>query len=330
MPFAKTVRTLSTAVLAGVLAAASAAAGAQAAYPDRPITFVSPFPAGGATDLVARVLAQKLAAAMGQPIVVDNRAGATGLIGEAYVMRAKPDGLTVLIASNSSHLLAPLLQAKKPFDPVADFEPITLLGSYPLALKVHPSVPARSVQELVALARKSPGKLNFGSVGAGSVTHLAGEQFKLKAGIDITHVPYKGTAALATALISGEIEMQFDSVGSTKPLVDAGRARALAVTGDRRSPLLPQVPTLAEAGIPGVDAIVWVGAFAPRGTPPAIVARLQREMAKALHEDADVRRVFAENGMDIVGNDSQAFGHALRREQQGWADMVSAAHIDLQ
>ncbi|ALM86001.1 hypothetical protein ASB57_26345 [Bordetella sp. N] len=252
------------------------------------------------------------------------------MIGESFVMRAKPDGLTILIASNSSHLIAPLLQAKRPFDPVADFEPITMLGSYPLALKVNPAVPARNVQELIDLARKTPGKFNFGSVGTGSVTHLAGEQFKHAAGIDITHVPYKGTAALATALIAGQIEMQFDSVGSTKPLVDAGRARALAVTGDTRSALLPDVPTLAEAGIPGVNAIVWVGAFAPKGTPPSIVAKLQQEMVKALREDADVRRVFADNGMDVVGNDSRTFAQSLQREQKGWADMIGTAGIDLQ
>ncbi|WP_082621849.1 tripartite tricarboxylate transporter substrate binding protein [Bordetella sp. N] len=317
-------------VCAVALAVSCATAGAQSTYPDRPIAFVSPFPAGGATDLVARVLAQKLAASMGQPIVVENRSGATGLIGESFVMRAKPDGLTILIASNSSHLIAPLLQAKRPFDPVADFEPITMLGSYPLALKVNPAVPARNVQELIDLARKTPGKFNFGSVGTGSVTHLAGEQFKHAAGIDITHVPYKGTAALATALIAGQIEMQFDSVGSTKPLVDAGRARALAVTGDTRSALLPDVPTLAEAGIPGVNAIVWVGAFAPKGTPPSIVAKLQQEMVKALREDADVRRVFADNGMDVVGNDSRTFAQSLQREQKGWADMIGTAGIDLQ
>ncbi|MDM0015084.1 tripartite tricarboxylate transporter substrate binding protein [Variovorax sp. J22P168] len=318
------------AFVAATLAITGAAAAAQPAYPERAVTLVSPFPAGGATDLVARVIAQRLAVAMDQPFVVDNRAGATGLIGEAYVMRARADGYTVLIASNSSHVIAPLLQAKKPFDPVSDFEPITMLGSYPLALKVNPAVSAKDVKELVALAKKSPGKLNFGSIGTGSVTHLAGEQFKLKSGIDMTHVPYKGTAALATALIAGEIDLQFDSVGSTKPLVDAGRARALAVTGSKRSALLPQVPTLAEAGVPGVDAIVWVGAFAPKGTPPAIVARLQQEMVKALNEDAGVRRVFSDNGMDIVGNDSRAFGQSLQSEQKSWADMISAAGIEKQ
>ncbi|QHI99124.1 tripartite tricarboxylate transporter substrate binding protein [Xylophilus rhododendri] len=326
MSLARTIRGL----LVAALAVGSAALWAQASYPDRPITFVSPFPPGGATDLVARVMARSLSVAMGQPVVVEDRVGATGLIGESYVMRAKPDGLTVLIATNSSHVVAPLLQAKKPFDPVADFEPVTLLGGYPLALSVHPSVPARNVQELIALARKSPGKLNFGSVGTGSVIHLTGEQFKLRSGIDITHVPYKGTGTLSNALISGEIDMQFDSVGSTRVLMDSGRIRPLAVTGEKRSAVLPQVPTLAEAGLPGLNSIVWLGAFVPRGTPPAIVDRLRREMVKALREDADVRRVFADNGIEIVGNDSQAFAASLQREQKSWAELIEAARIPLQ
>lgn len=319
-----------TRTLCAWLVAMPCLAMAQATYPDRPVAMVSPFPAGGATDLVARALGQKLSAVFGQPFVVENRAGATGLIGETYVMRAKPDGHTLLIASNSSHILAPLLQPSPPFDPIRDFTPISLLGSYPLALKVNPNVQARNVSELIALAKQRPGKLNFGSVGVGSVTHLAGEQFRLKAGIDIAHIPYKGTSALATALIGGEIEMQFDSVGSTKPLVDAGRVRALAVTGDKRSPLLPNVPTLAEQGVHGVDAIVWVGAFAPRGTPAPVIDKLQREIRKLLASDPDIRRVFADNGLDIVASDAQTFTTRIRQEQTGWRDMLGSGKVQLQ
>lgn len=312
------------------LATPCALALAHPAYPERPVALVSPFPAGGATDLVARVLGQKLSTALGQPFIVENRAGATGLIGESYVMRARPDGHTLLIASNSSHVLAPLLQPSPPYDPLRDFAPIAMLGSYPLALKVNPKVRASNVAELIALAKQQPGKLNFGSVGVGSITHLAGEQFRLKTGTEIAHIPYKGTSALATALMSGEIEMQFDSVGSTKPLADTGRVRVLAVTGDKRSPLLPNVSTLAEQGVPGVDAIVWIGAFAPRGTPAPVISRLSQEIRRILNSDADVRRVFTDNGLDIVGSDPQAFSARIRQEQAGWKSMIASGKVQLQ
>ncbi|MDR0226560.1 MAG: tripartite tricarboxylate transporter substrate binding protein [Burkholderiaceae bacterium] len=295
---------------------------AAPAYPQRPVTLVSPFPAGGATDLVARVLGQKLARALGQPFVVDNRAGATGLIGETAVLRARPDGHTLLIASNSSHVIAPLLQARRPFHPSQDFAPITQLGRYPLALTVAADSPLRTLADLLEQARKAPGVLNVGSVGQGSVTHLAGEQFALQAGIRLTHVPYKGTAALTTALLGGEIQLRFDSVGSTRPLVEGGRVRVLAVTGPQRSPLLPQVPTLGEAGVPGVDAQVWVGALAPRDTPQAIVELLGARMRGLLQTDADVARVLADNGMQALGPQGADFSRAIDQESAQWSDLL--------
>lgn len=281
-------RSLSTfllgAALAGMATLAPPHASAQAAteFPNRPVTLVVPFPPGGASDIFARILGQKLSAQLGQPFVVENRAGATGLIGTQYVARAKPDGYTVLVSSNSSHVIAPLLKTKAPFDSVNDFEPIVMLGRYPFALDVNPNVPAKNVHELIALAKKSPGKLNFGSIGEGSGTHLVAEMFKQRTGIEITHIPYKGTAALGNALVAGEIDIQFDSVGAAKPLVDSGRVRALAVTGSKRSPLLPNVPSLAEEGIDKVDATIWIGAFAPKGTPKDVVDKLGDGIRKLL------------------------------------------------
>jgi hypothetical protein len=309
---------------ASVLAAPASASG----YPQRPVTFISPFQAGGATDLMARVLAQKLGAALGQPFVVENRVGATGLIGETAVLRAKPDGYTILIASNSSHVIAPLLQAKRPFHPVNDFEPISMLSSYPLALTVGMGSPFKSVADLLAQAKTKPGTLNFGSVGQGSVIHLVSEQFAQQGQVKLTHIPYKGTPALTTALLSGEIEMRFDSVGSTKPLVNAGRAKVLAISGPTRSALMPQVPTLREAGVSGVDALVWVGAFAPKGTPQPIVDLLREKMQLLLRNDPEVKRVLADNGMDPIGSQSTEFAKAIADESNRWSQLLS--RIDLQ
>lgn len=321
-------RSLSTfllgAALAGMATLAPPHASAQAAteFPNRPVTLVVPFPPGGASDIFARILGQKLSAQLGQPFVVENRAGATGLIGTQYVARAKPDGYTVLVSSNSSHVIAPLLKTKAPFDSVNDFEPIVMLGRYPFALDVNPNVPAKNVHELIALAKKSPGKLNFGSIGEGSGTHLVAEMFKQRTGIEITHIPYKGTAALGNALVAGEIDIQFDSVGAAKPLVDSGRVRALAVTGSKRSPLLPNVPSLAEEGIDKVDATIWIGAFAPKGTPKDVVDKLGDGIRKLLASDPDVQRVFNDNGADIIGSSSAEFAQALRKEQQEYRDLV--------
>lgn len=305
----------------------SAHAASASDYPTRPVTFVVPFPPGGASDTFARVIGQKLAAQLGQPFVVENRPGATGLIGTQHAARAKPDGYTILMSSNSSQIIAPLLKTTPPFDTAKDFEPISMLGRYPFALDVNPKVPARNVKELIALAKKNPSKLNFGSIGEGSGTHLVAEMFKQQAGIDITHIPYKGTAALGTALVAGEIDIQFDSVGAAKPLVEGGRVRALAVTGNARSPLLPNVPSMAEEGFENVDATIWIGAFAPKGTPKDIVAKLGDGMRKLLQTDPDVRRVFDENGADIIGNASADFATQLAKEQQGYRDLVNTLRL---
>lgn len=300
---------------------------AQDRYPARPVSLVVPFPPGGASDLFARVLSRKLSESLGQPFVVDNRAGATGIIGSTLVRHAKADGYTLLIASNSSQIITPLLKTKPPYDGLNDFDPIMMLGSYPLALQVKPSLPVRSVRELIELAKRQPGKLNFGSIGEGSVTHLAAELFKRQAGVDIVHVPYKGSSALSTALIAGEIDMIFDSAGAGKASIEAKRVVALAVTGDRRSTLLPQVPSLAEAGVPGVDAKVWIGMFGPKGLPGGVVQVYQRELGRLLRQDSEVRRVFADNGTDVVASSTTDFAEAMRRETPLWRTLIGELHL---
>jgi tripartite-type tricarboxylate transporter receptor subunit TctC len=299
-------------------------------YPARPVTIVLPFPAGGPSDIYARLIAQKLQLSLKQPFIVENRPGATGLIGTAAVARAAGDGYTLLITSNSSHIISPLLRAKPPYDPIRDFEPITILGHYPLCLIVNNSVQATNTKELIALAKQNPGKLFFGTIGEGSGTHLMAELFKQKAGIDIVHVPYKGGAAVNAALIAGDIQMYFDGVGSAKKFVDAGRSRAIAVTSEKRSTLLPGVPTLDEAGLGGFNQAIWLGVFAPRGTPPAVVSTLYREIKKILDTDADVRKLFADTGTEISGLAPTEVNGSIRAEQRVWKELIDRLGVRLE
>lgn len=318
---------LKTMLLSCILSLPLAVAAKTSNYPDRPVTFIVPFAAGGPTDLMARVLGEKLTESLGQSFVVQNRAGATGLIGQIQAMRAKPDGYTILITSNSSHILAPLTQPEMPFDPVNDFAPISLLGQYPLVLNVNPDVPANNVEELIALAKQKPGKLNFGSVGTGSVIHMTGEQFKKKAEVDILHIPYNGTPGMTNASISGEIEMHFNSVSNTKPLLDTGRVRALAVTGGKRAQLLPDVPTLAEAGMEGVEAHVWLGALAPKNTPQDILDKLGHEIRSILESDEGIRQIFHDNGFEIIANNGSEFSTLISQEQMQWKELMSTVEF---
>ena len=317
------------AMLFAIGAAGCSAAWAQG-YPQRPVTIVVPFPAGGPSDGYTRLIAQRLHATLGQPFIVDNRPGATGMIGTTAVARAKPDGYTILLGSNSSHIISPLMRANPPYDPLRDFEPITILGRYPFCLLVNNDVPVTSVKEFIALAKAKPDKLFYGSIGEGSGTHLMAEMFKQKAGIELVHVPYKGGGAVNTALIAGDIQAYFDGIGSARRFVESGRLRALAVTGTSRSSLLPNVPTLAESGLQGFDPTIWLGMFAPRGTPEAVVQILYREIKKVLDTDPEVRKHFADTGTEILGLDSRQVSETLRTEQAAWKALADRLNIRLE
>jgi tripartite-type tricarboxylate transporter receptor subunit TctC len=320
------------AAITGTLLAAGLAgpAAAQQAWPSRPVTIVVPFPAGGPSDAYLRLIADKLQATFKQPFIVDNRPGATGLIGTTAVARAKPDGYTLLFTSNSAHIISPLLRTRVPYDPSRDFEPITIVGHYPFCLIVNNAVKATNTKELVALAKSSPGRLFYGSIGEGSGTHLMAEQFKYKAGVDVAHVPYKGGGAVNTALIAGEINMYFDGVGSAKRFVDAGRSRAIAVTGLRRSPLMPNVPTLQEEGLAGFDQTIWLGMFAPHGTPTAIVSKLHGEIKKALDTDPQLRKLVVETGTEILALSPAEVTSRIRSEQKVWKELIDRLNIRLE
>ena len=261
------------AALALVLTSGAGSALAQA-WPTKPIRLVIPFPAGGSTDVVGRLIAEKIAPALGQPVVVDNRAGAGGTAGSDVVAKSPADGYTFLMGTSSTHAIAPSLYAKSPYDAARDFAPVTLLGTATILMVVHPSVPAKSVAEFIAVAKAKPGTLMFGSTGNGSVSHLTAEYFKSLAGIDLQHVPYKGDTPLTLDLVAGRVHLAFGTAVAFLPHVQAGKLNALAVTDAKPSPVAPQLPTVAASGLPGFEALQWFGLLAPAGPPPEVVARL--------------------------------------------------------
>src|SRR5688572_3064346 len=267
-------------ILASTTAALCSPAVAQTAYPPKSLRFVVPFPPGGPLDIVARVIAQDLNRGWGQAVLVDNRPGAGGNIGADVVAKSAPDGYTILMGAVSTHAINVWLYSKLPYDPIRDFAPITLVTSVPNVLVVHPSVPVRNVQQLIALAKARPGQLNFASGSTGSAGHLAGELFKTMAGADMVHIPYKGAAPAVTDLVAGHVSLMFDNMASALPNIKAGRVRALAVTTAQRSPFLPDIPTISEAGLRGFDIGTWFGIFAPAGTPRDVVMRLNAEIAR--------------------------------------------------
>jgi tripartite-type tricarboxylate transporter receptor subunit TctC len=310
-----------------VCATVSAPALAQT-YPSRPIRVVVPFPAGGGTDIVARIVMRKVADSLGGTAVIDNRAGAGGTIGTELVAKAPADGYTIGIVSGS-HAINPALYRKLAYDSINDFAPITLLVSGPGLLVVHPSLPAKTVPELISLARARPGQLSYASAGNGTPPHLAAELFKSMANVQIDHVPYKGNTAAFADLVSGQVVMSFPTIPSALPLVKSGRLRVLAVTSRERSRIVPDVPTIAASGLPGYEASSWYAALAPAGAPAAIVNRLHQAMAKAL-DQADVRETLVKQGLDPVGNTPAQFAQVLRSDMDKWAKVVSAsgARID--
>jgi len=298
-------------------------------YPVRSVRVVVPFPAGGGSDIIARVTAQKLSGALGQPFVIDNRAGASGNIASEIVAKAPPDGYTLLFA-NSSIAITPAMFAKLPFDPIRDFVPISMVSSYPFVLVAHPSLPVKSVKELVALAKAKPDTLAYSSAGGGTMSHLAMELLRVKSGgIKMTHLPYKGAAPASVALISGEAQIAFIVMPVAQTQINAGRLRGLGVAAPTRSPVLSQLPTMIEAGIAGHEALQWNGLFAPAKTPQAILDRLHREVVKALAAP-DIKQRFADEGADPVGSSPAEFAAFYRVEAEKWGDVVkrSGTRID--
>jgi tripartite-type tricarboxylate transporter receptor subunit TctC len=320
-----------TAMLAGIAAIAlSVPASAQApAYPTKPIRLVVPFPAGGATDIIARAVSQKLTEAWGQSIVVDNRPGAGGNIGTELVAKAAPDGYTLEMGTVGTHAINASLYAKIPFDHIKDFAPIILVAGVPNVLVVNPSLPVNSVQELIAYAKANPGKLNFASSGPGTSIHLSGELFKVMAGVQMTHVPYKGSAPALQDLLGGQVQLMFDNLPPSLPQIKGGRLRALAVTSLTRAPALPDVPTIAESGLPGFEASSWFGILAPAGTPPAIIAKVNAEVAKWLASPEGKEKLVA-IGANAGGGSPEDFAQHIQKETAKWAKVVkeSGAKVD--
>ncbi|WP_295856654.1 tripartite tricarboxylate transporter substrate binding protein [uncultured Xylophilus sp.] len=314
------------AVAAGGLAAPAAAV-AQGAYPSKPITLVVPFPPGGPTDLVARVLAQKLGEQLGQNVLVDNRGGANGNIGAQLVAKAPADGYTLLY-NTSSITLSPALYKSVPYDLQRDFAPVALTAVVPLALVTHPSVPANNVKEFVAYARAHPQKLSYGSAGNGNVTHLGAFQFVQANGIEATHIPYKGSAPADVDLAGGQIQFMTDTVNSVMSFVRDKRMKMLAVTSAKRMSLFPDVPTLAESGMPGFEVGAWQGVMVPAGTPAAVVDRLNAEIVKAL-KSPDVRDRLALQGAEPLGSTPQEYAAYVKKESARWATVVKATGITL-
>lgn len=295
-------------------------------YPSRPVRWVSPWPPGGANDIFSRAIAQKLQEAFGQPVVVDNRPGAAGAIGTEHVAKSPADGYVLTLGSSPTHAIAPSLNPALPYDPLRDFTAVTLVAVVPNVLVVNPSLPAKTVRELVALAKAKPGSLNFGSAGNGTSQHLSAELFKVMAGVDMVHVPYKGTAPALADLLAGQVQLAFDNIPALLPHIQSGKLRALAVTPAARSQALPDLPTVAEAGLPGYDASVWFGVFAPSGTPRPVIQRLHTEIARALSAP-DLKARMASMGAEVSGLGPDEFRDFWRREIPKWADVVKAANI---
>ena len=309
--------------LACLLALAGLPALAQG-YPARPIHLIVPWPPTGTVDILGRTLGQKLSENMAQSIIIDNRAGANGIIGSDVGAKSPPDGYTLVVDNITGHAINATLQARMPFDSLRDFAHVSLLAWVPDGIVGLPSLPARNVQELIALAKAQPGKLTYASFGVGSSGHLAGELFKMMAGVDMLHVPYKGGGPAIADLLAGQVSIYYPVLPSVVSLVKADRLRLLAVTGAQRSSAMPEVPTVAESGLPGFEASNWFGLMAPAGTPPEIVARLNSETARAM-QAPDLRAKLAALGMEIQTSTPQEFSALLRNETEKWARVVKTS-----
>ena len=293
-------------------------------FPTKPVRMIVAFPVAGATDILARVMSQKLSEYFAHQVIVDNRPGAGGIIGTRIAAHAAPDGYTLLLGTTSTHAIGPHLYSKRPYEPLTDFTPVTQVATSPTVLMVASQVQAMSIKELIALAKAQPGKLNFGSSGIGTQFHLSGELLKLLAGINIVHVPYKGTALVYPDMFSGQIQILFDVPPVALTFIKQGRVRALGISGKKRTPVLPEVPTIIEAGIPGYDADLWFGLFAPAQMPKDRLARIHNEVVKALGAP-DVKERFAGLGADTIGSTPDAFTAFLKAENAKWEKVVKAS-----
>ena len=302
---------------------ASASSARAQTYPSRPIRIVVPTGPGGITDIVARIVGNRLSERMGQPVLIDNKGGASGIIGTEVVARAQPDGYTLLMVY-PSHPVNPSLKAQLPYDTIRDFAPVTTLTTVSLVLLVPPTLPVKSVQELIALAKRD--RLTFASVGSGSLAHLGAELFRSKSSIEITHVPYRSSPAAQQALMGGEVSMFFDTPITAVPLVKDGRLRALGVSTLERSELLPDVPTIAEAGVPGYEVLGWNGILAPAATPPAIVQRLNRELC-AILDEPEIKHKLAQQGAAPAPTDPESFARLVRDDVSKWTEVIRSAGI---
>jgi tripartite-type tricarboxylate transporter receptor subunit TctC len=311
-------------IAALVFAALMMDGAAAQTYPNHAIRLIVPFPAGGTTDIIARDVAKQLTSTLGQSVIVDNRAGAGGNIGSDVVAKAAPDGYTLLMGTVGTHAINPSLYAKMPYDHVKDFTPVILVAGVPNVLEVTPSLPVNSVADLIKLAKAKPGTINFASSGNGTSIHLSGELFKTLTGVDMTHVPYKGSAPAIQDLLSGQVQVMFDNLPSSLAQIKAGKLRPLAVTSSKRSPALPDVPTVAEAGVPGFEASSWFGILAPAGTPPAIVAKINADV-NAWLQSPEGKAELAAQGAEAAGGSPDAFVAHIRAETEKWAKVVKAS-----
>jgi tripartite-type tricarboxylate transporter receptor subunit TctC len=298
-------------------------------YPEKTIRIIVPYTPGGTADMLARTIGQKMAASLGQQVIVDNRPGAGGNIGADLAAKAAPDGYTLLMGTVATHAINPNLYPNMPYDVDKDFAPIVLIATLPNLLVVNPSVPAKNVKELIALARAKPGELAFASAGNGTSQHLSGELFKKMTGVDMIHIPYKGSAPAVTDLIGGQVQLMFDNIPSSLPQVRAGKLRALAVTGPRRSPVLPDLPTVSEAGLPGFSITSWFALFAPAGTPSKILLLLNKQAGKAIASQ-DLRRQWMAQGLEPAGGTADQLAEFMRMEAPKWGKIVgeSGARVE--
>jgi tripartite-type tricarboxylate transporter receptor subunit TctC len=315
--------------VATILLAAFSVAATAESWPSKPVKWIVPFAPGGTTDILARTIGDKLSVTLGQPVVVENRPGAGGGVGAEQVAKAAPDGYTIMGGTISTHAINASLYKNLPYDPVRDFVPITLIVRVPNMLVVNPDVPARDVRELIALLKANPGKYTFASSGNGTSQHLSGELFKSMTGVEMQHIPYKGSPPALQDVVSGQVTMTFDNITTAWPLVKGGKLRALAVTTAKRSPIAPDVPTLAEAGLAGYEIGSWQGVFAPAGVPPEIVKRLNTEIVRIINAP-DVRQKLIDMGAEPAPNTSEEFAAMVKAEVAKWADVVrkSGAVVD--